>query len=70
MRIPFAKLFSLLPDGSFSPLSTAEIKGIPLKPGLWIGEGVNVPGVDLAVLRGRDLEVDLQQGTYTIRGAY
>ena len=70
MRIPFAKLFSLLPDGSYSPLSKTEIKGIPLKPGLWIGEGISIPGVDLAVLRGRDLEVEIQQGTYTIRGAY
>lgn len=70
MRIPFAKLFTLHTDGSFSPLSKTEIKGVLLKPGLWIGDGVGIPGVDLSVLRGRDLEVEVQQGIYTIRGAY
>ena len=69
MRVPFSKLFSVLPDG-FSPLSRVEIRGFALKPGVWIGEGMSVPGIDLMSIRGRDLEVETTNLAQVIRGAY
>jgi hypothetical protein len=69
MRVPFAKVFSVLPDG-FSPLSRVEIRGFALKPGVWIGDGMSIPGLDLMAIRGRDLEVDLTSAGQVIRGAY
>ena len=69
MRVPFSKLFSVLPDG-FSPLSRLEIRGFTLKPGVWIGEGMSIPGLDLMAIRGRDLEVESSTMGQVIRGAY
>ena len=70
MRLPFAQLFTALPDGSFSPVRKARIRGIDLKPGLWIGDGVQIFDLDLATLRGREFEVDLQQGVAVVKAAY
>jgi hypothetical protein len=69
MRVPFSKLFNVLPDG-FSPLARVEIRGFALKPGVWIGEGMSIPGLDLMAIRGRDLEVELANSAQVIRGAY
>ncbi|MDB4947684.1 MAG: hypothetical protein JWM27_333 [Gemmatimonadetes bacterium] len=69
MRVPFSKIFSVLPDG-FSPLSRVEIRGIALKPGVWLGEGMSIPGVELMAIRGRDLEVEVSANAQVIRGAY
>lgn len=69
MRVSFAKVFSVLPDG-FSPLSRVEIRGFTLKPGVWIGEGMSIPGLELMAIRGRDLEVEVTSAGQVIRGAY
>lgn len=70
MRIPFSNLFTSLPDGSFSPLRKARIRGIDLKPGLWIGEGVTIFELEVIGLRGRDLEVEVDQGITLVKAAY
>jgi hypothetical protein len=70
MRVSFSDLFTSLPDGGISPLRKARIRGVDLKPGLWIGEGVVVPGVELISLKGRDLEVEVQHGVSLVKAAY
>lgn len=70
MRVPFGQLFTSFPDGSFSPATKLQIRGILLRPGMWLGEGVSVPGLDLERIRGRDLEVEVQQGVAVVRAAY
>jgi hypothetical protein len=70
MRMAFTQVFTILPDGSFSPVAKTQIRGFNLKPGMWIGEGVTIPGLDLQVLRGRDLEVEVLQGVSVVKAAY
>lgn len=70
MRVAFTQLFTIHPDGSFSPVVKTQIRGFNLKPGMWIGEGVSIPGLDLQVLRGRDLEVEVMQGVSVVKAAY
>jgi hypothetical protein len=70
MRVSFIQLFTALPDGAISPLRKARIRGIDLKPGVWIGEGVTVLGVDIHAIRGRDIEVELEQGVTVVKAVY
>lgn len=70
MRVNFADLFTSLPDGGFSPIRKARIRGVDLKPGIWIGEGVTALGVDLERMRGRDLEIEMQQGITLVKAVY
>jgi hypothetical protein len=70
MRVSFAQLFSSLPDGSISPLRKTRIRGVDLKPGVWLGEGVWVLGVDIFALKDRDLEVEVDQGVTLVKAAY
>lgn len=70
MRISFSNLFTSLPDGAISPLRKARIRGIDLKPGLWIGEGVTIFEFEVVGLKGRDLEVEVDQGITLVKAAY
>jgi hypothetical protein len=70
MRVSFTQLFTALPDGAVSPLRKARIRGIDLKPGLWMGEGISVLGVDIDRLKGRDLEVEMDQGVTLVKAVY
>jgi hypothetical protein len=70
MRISFSQLFRELPEGGFSPVRHTKIRGVDLKPGLWIGEGMGIVGVDLGTLAGRDLEVEMEQGVAVLKAAY
>jgi hypothetical protein len=70
MRVSFNQLFTALPDGGISPLRKARIRGIDLKPGVWIGEGISILGVEMDRLRGRDLEVEVDQGITLVKAVY
>ena len=70
MRISFSQLFRELPEGGFSPVRPTRIRGVDLKPGLWICEGMGFLGVDIGTLAGRDLEVDMDQGVAVLKAAY
>jgi hypothetical protein len=70
MRISFSQLFRELPEGGYSPLRHTRIRGVDLKPGLWIGEGMGIVDVDLGSFAGRDFEVELDQGVTILKAAY
>lgn len=70
MRLSFAQLFTALPEGGFSPVRNARIRGVDLKPGLWIGDGMRVFELELMSLSGRDFEVELQHGIAILKAAY
>src|SRR5688500_18704191 len=67
MRISFSQLFKELPGGGFSPLRHARIRGVDLKPGLWIGEGMRIVEVELSSLAGRELELEMEQGVAVLK---
>lgn len=70
MRVSFSHLFTSLPDGAISPVRKTRVRGVDLKPGLWIGEGISVRGVELHGLKGRDLEVEVEGGISLVKAAY
>jgi hypothetical protein len=70
MRVAFSQLFRELPEGGYSPVRQTRIKGVDLNPGLWIGQGTEIVGVDLSSLAGRELEVDMEQGVAVLKAAY
>ena len=70
MRISFSQLFRELPEGGFSPLRPLRIRGVDLNPGLWIGDGMRIVGVEFSGLAGRDLEIEMEQGVTVLKAAY
>lgn len=70
MRVTFSQLFRQLPEGGFSPVRHTRIRGVDLKPGLWIGDGMGIVDVDLSSLTGREFEVEIDQGVAILKAAY
>lgn len=70
MRVPFTKVFTPQPDGSFTPITKVQLKGCTLNPGVWLGDGMMVADLNLGVLKGRDLELQVAQGCSVIQAAY
>ena len=70
MRVSYSDLFAVGADGSVSPRVQVRINGVMMGPGVAFGRGVQFGGVDLAALRGKDLEVDVQNGVHVIEGHY
>lgn len=70
MRVPFDSVFQSNPDGSISPRVSVSINGITMTPGVFFTGGVSFGGVDIASLRGKDLEVDANNGITMLRGYF
>jgi hypothetical protein len=70
MRVSFQQVFQENADGSLSPLVQVQIGGITMSPGMAFGGGVSFGGVDLHELKGRDLDVEIQNGVYVIKGYF
>jgi hypothetical protein len=71
MRVPFAEVFQVNADGSIAPRGPVYIGGTTLKPGIsFSGSGILVGGVELATLKGDDLEVEKQGETTVVKGHY
>ena len=70
MRVPFHQVFQVNADGSVAPLVSVHVNGITMGPGVSFGTGVSFGGLDIAAIRGNDLEVDQQGTTVVIKGFY
>lgn len=70
MRVGFWQLFGRTADGSITPRVLLSIGGVTLSPGVSFRAGVSFSGVDLAVLAGRDLEVEQYGAVVSIVGHY
>jgi hypothetical protein len=70
MRVPYDQVFAVNPDGSVSPKVAVRIGGIQMGPGVAFGRGVQFAGLDLAAIRGCDLEVESYGNLYEIKGYY
>ena len=70
MRVRFSDLFRENPDGTLSPLATIAIGGVVISPGVNFSRGVSFSGVDVFAFYGRDIEADLINGVYVVRGFY
>jgi hypothetical protein len=70
MRVSFDQVFQTNPNGSVSPKMTVVIGGVTMTPGVSFTTGVSFGGLDVASLKGKDLEVDQSNGVTTIKGHY
>lgn len=70
MRVPYSQIFAASQDGSVTPRVPVSIGGVTMGPGVSFGRGVSFGGVDLAALRGHDLDVEVVDGTYVIKGYF
>lgn len=70
MRLPYSQLFDVHPDGSVSPRVVVNVNGVTMGAGVAFGGGVQFGGVDLAALRGTDLEVEVENGVHVVKGHY
>jgi hypothetical protein len=69
MRVPFRDLFEVRPNGMIAPKVPVKIGGSQMSPGTAIGSG-KIAGVDLRAIQGRDLEVEVVNGVYVLKGNY
>ncbi len=70
MRVRFHQVFQVNANGSVSPLMPVHVKGVTMSPGVSFRAGVSFGGLDIAALRGKDLEVEQQGSTVVIKGFY
>ena len=71
MRMSFDQLFERTAAvGMISPRVPVQIGDVTMTPGVPFGGGVNVGGVDLIQLMGKDFDVEVEDGVHLIKGAY
>jgi len=70
MRVPFNQLFQIHPNGAISPRVTVQVGGVVMGSGVTFGQGVSFGGLNLATIKGQDLEVTFDGQKYTITGYY
>ena len=70
MRVPFDAVFQTNPNGSISPKTIVTINGVTMSPGVALGGGVSMGGVDLTSMRGKDLEIEKQGGGVIVTRHY
>ena len=70
MRVPYSQIFQVNPNGSVTPRMQVQIGGVTMGPGVAFGGGVSFGGVDLAAMKGKDIEVEQQGNVIVIKGFY
>ena len=71
MRMSFDELFQRNADGMISPRVPVHIGGVAMGPGVAIGGGESIDGVDLSQFVGRDFDVEVREdGVRMIEGVY
>jgi len=71
MRVPYDQIFQVNADGSVSPRMPVSVGGITMGgPGISFNVGVSFGGVDIASLRGKDIEIERQADAVIIKGFY
>ncbi len=71
MRMSFDQLFQRTAEvGMISPRVPVQIGGATMTPGVAFGGGVNIGGVDLIQLVGKDFDVEVQDEVHVIKGFY
>ncbi len=71
MRMSFHQLFQLdAPPGMISPRVHVQIGSVEMAPGDAFGGGVNIDGVDLIHLAGKDFDVEIEEEVHVIKRLY
>ena len=69
-RLNFYTIFRVNQDGSIEPLQIVRIGGTQLGPGVRLGKGVFLGGIDLTEYIGREFEAKTENGILIITGIY
>ena len=71
MRMSFDQLFQRSAAvGMISPRVPVQIGDVAMGPGDAFGGGINIDGVDLIQLVGKDFDVEVQDEVHVINGVY
>jgi hypothetical protein len=70
MRYKFSDLVSIHPNGSVSPKQPLRYGSVALTPGISLGSGVSLNGLDLASHAGEDIEAESVDGVLVISQFY
>lgn len=66
----FSKLFTEHPDGSIEPKSPIMIGSVRIGPGMRFSGSAIFNGINIFLFKGRDFEVEDQDGVNVIKGVY
>ena len=69
-RTSFNTIFRLNDDGSIEPLRPVRIGGVQMGPGVKLGRGVLLGGINLHDFIGRDFQTNQDSGTLVINAIY
>ena len=70
MRVAFSDVFQTNLNGSVTPITTVNIGGVTMGPGVVFTRGVSFSGVDIASYVGHDLEIERQGNVVVIKSIY
>ena len=70
MRVRFTEVFQLEKDGSISPKVPVLMNGVNMSPGVACPRGASFGEVDVYFIKGRDLDVEKDDGVLKIKGSY
>lgn len=70
MRVPASTIFSVNMNGTVTITKPTKIGGVKLPGNLIFSKGVRIGQRDLTTLVGKDLEVEKEGDTYTVKGVY
>jgi hypothetical protein len=69
MRVSYFDVFSIQ-NGQATPKTRTRIGGVEMGPGVSFGGGVQMGGLDMAKMAGKDLEVEYDGPVTVIKGHY
>lgn len=69
-RMQYSDIFRDNPNGTISPKVYVQLNGVTMGPGVLFGKGIAFGGVNLFDYRNKDLEIELINDVYIIKGFY
>jgi len=67
-RIAYSEIFQINPDGSVSPRMPVQIGGVRMGPGVSFNQGAYFAGIDIAAMKGKNIEIERREGFVQIKG--
>jgi hypothetical protein len=69
-RMHYSDIFRDNPNGTISPKVYVQLNGVTMGPGVTFGKGIAFGGVNLFDYRNKDIEIELINNVYIIKGFY
>lgn len=69
-QVPFNTIFQVNTDGSLTAHVSIRVAGVTLAAGGTLYKGQSIGGIDFTHYVGRQFQVEVEDGTYVIKGIY